>query len=110
VCYPGEPMTAVRLASILKRKCRMVEVRATILGYTQRGRQPSAYDSAFAFEAGHLAVKLLNDTLKQTEKNELTENYAIGIRKGRIYQLPIEEALRKKRRFNKKLYKLVNKL
>ncbi len=44
------------------------------------------------------------------EKGESYENYAIGIRKGKIFYLPIEEALSKKRRFNKKLYKLINHL
>ncbi|MCL2545021.1 MAG: ATP-dependent 6-phosphofructokinase [Clostridia bacterium] len=107
-CYPGEPMTAVRLASILKRKCGMVEARATVLGYIQRGHQPSAYDAAFAFEAGHLAVKLLYDNFALLDGGAEIENYAIGIRKGRIFHISIEEALRKKRRFNKKVYKLIN--
>ena len=107
-CYPGEPMTAVRLASILKRKCGMVEARATVLGYIQRGHQPSAYDAAFAFEAGHLAVKLLYENFALLDEGAGIENYAIGIRKGKIFHLPIEEALRKKRRFNKKVYKLIN--
>lgn len=107
-CYPGEPMTAVRLASILKRKCGMAEARATVLGYVQRGNQPSAYDSAFAFEAGYLAVKLLSENLGLLDRGEPFENSAIGIRRGKINFLPIEEALRKGRRFNKKLYKLIN--
>lgn len=107
-CYEGEPMTAVRLASCLKRKCGMVEARATVLGYIQRGNPPSAYDSSFAFEAGHLAVKLLFESFALRDKGAEYENSAIGIRKGKIFYLPIEEALRKKRRFNKKLYKLVN--
>lgn len=51
VVYPGEPINAERLASILKRKCGGIEARATVIGYTQRGAQPTAQDSAFAFEA-----------------------------------------------------------
>ncbi len=110
-CFPDEPMSASRLASIFKRKCGMVEARATVLGYTQRGRQPSAYDSAFAFEAGHLAVKLLAQNFELMDQGATEiENYAIGIRKGKIFYLTFEEALHKKRRFNKKLYKLVNHL
>ena len=105
--YPGEAMTAVRLASILKRKCS-IEARANVLGYVQRGNQPSAYDSAFAFEAGNLAVKLLRENLALLDQGEPIENMAIGIRKGKISYLPIEEALLKKRRFNKKLYRLIN--
>ncbi len=99
--YEGEPITAERLASILKRKCGGVEVRATVIGYTQRGAIPTAYDSAFAFEAGNLAVRLLNRGIV---------NQAIGVRNGRVYNLPFEEALRMKKHFDKELYELVNKL
>ncbi len=100
-CYPGEQISAMRLASILKRKCGMVEARATVIGYTQRGHQPSAYDSAFAFEAGNLAVRLLNNGIS---------NQVVGIKDGRIFHLPIAEALACKRPFNKELYTLVNSL
>ena len=100
-CYPGEGISSLRLASILKRKCGMVEARATVLGYTQRGQQPSAYDSSFAFEAGNLAVKLLNNGIS---------NQVLGIKDGRIFHMPIAEALRCKRPFNMELYNLVNSL
>ncbi len=100
-CYPGEEISALRLASILKRKCGMVEARSTVIGYTQRGHQPSAYDSSFAFEAGNLAVRLLNNGIS---------NQVVGIKDGRIFHLPIAEALACKRPFNKELYTLVNSL
>ena len=100
-CYKDEGISAIRLASILKRKCGMVEARATVLGYTQRGHQPSAYDSAFAFEAGHLAVKLLVNNIS---------DQVVGIRDGRIFHMPIAEALACKRPFNHELYNLVNSL
>ena len=43
--FEGEPMTAYRFASVLKRKTTMPdgsfpEVRHTVIGYTQRGAQP----------------------------------------------------------------------
>ena len=99
--YPGEPMTAERLASILKRKCGGIEARATVIGYTQRGAIPTAYDSAFAFEAGYLAVRLL--------KRGIT-NQAIGIRHGRVFNMPIADALSMKKHFDGELYELINKL
>lgn len=99
--YPGEPITAERLASILKRKCGGIEARATVIGYTQRGALPSAYDSAFAFEAGYLAVRLINRGIT---------NQAIGVRHGRVFNMPFEDALNVPRRFDKELYDLVNKL
>ena len=40
------------------------EVRHTVIGYTQRGAQPTARDATFAFESGVLAVNLLGDGLR----------------------------------------------
>ena len=101
VVYPGEPISAERLASILKRKCGGIEARATVIGYTQRGAQPTAQDSAFAFEAGHLAVKLLNRGIA---------NQAIGIRHGRVFNMPIGDALMMKKHFDRETYELINSL
>ena len=77
------------------------EARTTILGYTQRGRQPSAYDSGFAFEAGVLAVNLLRNGIG---------NQVIGVKDGRVFFMPIDEALKQKREFNLNLYNTINEL
>ena len=77
------------------------EARTTILGYTQRGRQPSAYDSWFAFEAGNMAVNLLRNGIS---------NQVIGIKYGRVFCLPIHMALKNKREFNRDLYDMINEL
>ena len=77
------------------------EARTTSLGYTQRGRQPSAYDSWFAFEAGNLAVNLLRNGIG---------NQVIGIRDGRVFYLPIQMALKEKREFNRPLYDMINEM
>ena len=94
-------MTANRFASVLKRKCGMVEARSTVIGYTQRGCSPTARDSIFAFEAGAMAVHLLRNGIS---------NQVIGVKNGRTFYMPIEKALAEKRRFNKKLYNLINSL
>ena len=99
--YPGEPMTAYRFASVLKRKCGMVEARHTVIGYTQRGCSPTARDSMFAFEAGAMAVQMLKEGIG---------NQVIGVKNGRTFYMPIEKALAEKRRFNKKLFNLINAL
>jgi len=99
--YPGEPITADRLARILKRKCGGAEVRATVVGYTQRGAIPTAYDSALAFEAGHMAVELLSRGIT---------NQAIGVQNGQVSYMPIHTALHMTKRFNLDLYHLVNTL
>ena len=77
------------------------EVRSTVIGYTQRGAEPTARDSAFAFEAGNLAVRLLRDGIS---------NQVIGMQKGKVMYMPIEEALSYKRNFNRQLFDLVNSL
>ena len=100
-CYPDEPMTAVRFASVMKRMCGMIEARANVIGYVQRGAEPTARDSAFAFEAGNLAVRLLRDGIS---------NQVIGMKKGKIFYMPIDKALKQERYFNRSLYDLVNSL
>ena len=100
-CYEGEPISAVRFASIMKRMCGMVEARATVVGYTQRGAEPVAKDSAFAFEAGNLAVRLLRDGIS---------NQVIGTRQGKVFYMPIADALKAQRPFRRDLYDLVNSL
>ena len=94
-------MSAVRFASVMKRMCGMVEARATVIGYVQRGAEPTARDSSFAFEAGNLAVRLLRDGIS---------NQVIGMQKGRVMYMPIDEALKVKKKFNRRLYDLVNAL
>ena len=97
-CFEGEPMSTIRLASVLKRMCN-AEARATVLGYIQRGAEPTARDSTFAFEAGDLAVRLLRDGIS---------NQVIGMQMGRVMYMPIDEALQCKKVFNRSLYDLVN--
>ena len=99
--FQGESMTSERFASVLKRKCGMVEARHTVIGYTQRGSTPTARDSIFAFEAGALAVQLL--------KNGIS-NQVIGVKNGRTFHMPIEKALAEKHRFNRKLFNQINSL
>ena len=100
-CYPEEPMSAVRFASVMKRMCGMVEARANVIGYVQRGANPTARDSSFAFEAGNLAVRLLRDGIG---------NQVIGMQKGRVFYMPIETALKRKKQFNMPMFELVNSL
>ena len=100
-CYPEEPMSAERFASVMKRMCGGAEARANVIGYVQRGAEPTARDSAFAFEAGNLAVRLLRDGIG---------NQVIGMQKGRVMYMPIEKALKCQRSFNRQLFDLVNSL
>jgi len=93
-------INAERLASMIEHMSGC-ETRATVVGYTQRGALPTAKDSAFAFEAGHLAVQLLNRGIT---------NQAIGIRHGRVFNMPFSEALMMKKHFDREMYELINHL
>ena len=97
--FEGEPMTANRLASVLKRKCGMAEVRSTVVGYTQRGWSPTARDFSFAFEAGYMAVELLANNIS---------NEVIGLSNGRTFHMPIDKALSSHRPFNYQLFDMIN--
>ncbi len=99
--FEGEPMSAERFASVLKRKCGMAEVRATVVGYIQRGWAPTARDFCFAFEAGNMAVELLQNGIS---------NEVIGIHNGRTFHMPIASALSVYRPFNRKLFDMINAL
>lgn len=99
--FPGQPMDAYHLSKVLEHKAAPVEVRATIIGYTQRGYQPSARDAAFAFEAGVVAVNLL----KHGESNRV-----VGVNNGKVYHMDIESALKIKTTFNRRMYNMVNAL
>lgn len=103
-----QTMDCFRLAEVLNYKCRnpgdvRPEVRATRLGYTQRGGEPSSYDAAFAFEAGNMAVRLLVDG---------REDLVIGVKEGRVYSLSINDAFSMQPMrddyFNFTMYNLVN--
>ena len=98
--FEGEPMTAEHLATILTHMSGQ-EGRATVLGYIQRGAKPTAQDSHLAFESGYMAVKLL----LENEKNKV-----IGIDKGVVFHMDIDEALAVKKDFNYELLNLVNTL
>ena len=78
-----------------------IEVRATILGYTQRGGNPTASDRILASRLGARAVELLAE-----EKS----GRVVGIKNNKITDMEIGEALSMKKEFQKELYELAAKL
>ncbi|HSK68581.1 MAG TPA: ATP-dependent 6-phosphofructokinase [Candidatus Limnocylindria bacterium] len=98
--FEGEKMTARRFAHILKYMTK-TEVRHNVIGYVQRGHEPTAQDAAFAFEAGNMAIELLRRGIG---------NEVIGVRRGRVFHMPIDKALKKKPRFKKDIYQMINSL
>ncbi len=98
--FPGQRIDAVNLLQA-KSNNPEVQVRATVVGYTQRGVPPTARDGAFAFEAGAMAVNLLKHGIS---------NQVIGVRNGRTFHMPIDTALKSKSHFNRRMFNMVNAL
>lgn len=98
--FEGEPMGVRRLSHVLRYKTG-TEVRYNTIGYVQRGHEPTAQDAAFAFEAAFMAVELLKAGIG---------NEVIGMRRGRVFHMPIDKALTIQPRFKKHIYQLINSL
>lgn len=72
-----------------------IETRATILGHTQRGGSPSAFDRVLASKMGAKAVEVLL---------EGKTSRVIGIKENEIFDQDIDEALALGRKFDEKLF------
>lgn len=78
-----------------------LDIRATVLGHTQRGGQPSAFDSRISILMGVRAVELLHEGLG---------NRVVGISENRIIDLNISQALDMPQVFNEELYNMARTL
>ncbi|MBU5226397.1 6-phosphofructokinase [Clostridium senegalense] len=72
-----------------------LQCRATVLGYIQRGGNPSAFDRILASKLGVRAVELLM---------EGASGRAVGTKNGQIIDMDIKEALEIEKTFDKRLY------
>ena len=77
------------------------ECRATILGYIQRGGNPTPEDRLLAARLGKYAIDLLH---------EGTSGVAVGVINGKLKATPIEQALAMVNEPNEELNKLVQKI
>ncbi|HOM43315.1 MAG TPA: 6-phosphofructokinase [Bacillota bacterium] len=82
-------------------ECVDIEVRSTILGYTQRGGSTTAFDRILASRLGARAVELLA---------EGKSSRVVGIRDNKLIDMEIGEALSMKKVFPRELYELAIKL
>ncbi|MGI5877496.1 MAG: ATP-dependent 6-phosphofructokinase [Christensenellales bacterium] len=78
-----------------------LDIRATVLGHTQRGGPPSAFDSRIAILMGVRAVELLREGMG---------NRVVGISENRIIDMNIKQALDMPPRFNEELYSVARML
>lgn len=74
-----------------------IGTRYSVLGYTQRGGAPSAFDRLIGSQMGSRAVNLLMDGVS---------NRALGVIGNEIFDMDIEEALKKEKKFDKNTYEL----
>jgi 6-phosphofructokinase 1 len=71
--------------------------RYSVLGYTQRGGAPSAYDRLIGSQMGATAVKLLNNSARKR---------VIGVNSSGIFDMDLEEAISIKKIFDETTYEL----
>ncbi len=90
----------VELADMLSKETGL-EVKGVVLGYTQRGGDPSAFDRLLAIRMGVHAVNLL-------EAGKL--NRTIGIQNDKIVDFDIKEALVMPNRFDDELFGIAEML
>lgn len=74
-----------------------INARISVLGFIQRGGDPTSRDRILASRMGVRAVELLKDGLT---------NQAVGVRDNQIYHLAIREALAMKKSFDHEMYEL----
>lgn len=74
-----------------------VSTRYSVLGYTQRGGTPSAFDRLIGSQMGAKAVELLNSSIS---------NKVLGIKGSEIFYMDIKEALEIKKVFDQNTYDL----
>lgn len=74
-----------------------VSTRYSVLGYTQRGGTPSAFDRLIGSQMGAKAVELLRDS---------KTNKVLGVKGNQIFDMDIEEALSMEKIFDQTTYEL----
>jgi 6-phosphofructokinase 1 len=77
------------------------EVRLTILGYVQRGGSPTARSRLLASLFAEKAVELLE---------EGTSNWAVGLQKGKIAAIPLEDSCNGNKHLDRKMLTLADML
>lgn len=79
-----------------------ITIRTVKLGYIQRGGTPSMQDRVLASRCADRAVELLYKDSKESK--------VIGIKRNKIIDLPIDEALEIKKEFNKEMLEVASRL
>jgi len=92
---------AMYYADRVKKEFPDYDVRVSILGHLQRGGRPTAHDRILASRTGVGAI----DAILQGQRNVM-----IGIRNNEIIYVPLIEAIRSDKPFDKKLITVLDEL
>ena len=92
---------ALYYADRVKKEFPDYDVRVSILGHLQRGGRPTAHDRRLASRTGVGAI----DAILQGQRNVM-----IGIRNNEIVYVPLIEAIRSDKPFDKKLITVLDEL
>ena len=92
---------ALYYADRVKKEFPEFDVRVSILGYLQRGGRPSAHDRILASRTGVAAI----EAILQGQRNIM-----VGIRNNEITYVPLSEAIRSDKPFDRKLIEVLDAL
>ena len=92
---------ALYYADRVKKEFPDFDVRVTILGHLQRGGRPTAHDRILASRTGVGAI----EAIMQGQRNVM-----VGIRNNEVVYVPLVEAIRSDKPFNKKLINVLDEL
>ena len=92
---------ALYYAERVKNEFPNYDVRVSILGHLQRGGRPTAHDRILASRTGVGAI----DAIMQGQRNVM-----IGVRNNEVVYVPLSEAIRSDKPFDKKLITVLDEL
>ena len=87
---------AKELSELIEKKTGII-TRYSVLGYTQRGGAPSAFDRLIGSQMGAMSVKLLNSSVRKR---------VVGVNGSGIFDMDLEEAMSIKKEFDYSTYEL----
>ncbi len=92
---------ALYYADRVKKEFPEYDVRVSILGHLQRGGRPSAHDRILASRTGVGAI----EAILQGQRNIM-----VGVRNNEVVYIPLSEAIRSDKPFDRKLIKVLDEL
>ena len=92
---------ALYYADRVKKEFPQFDVRVSILGHLQRGGRPTAHDRILASRTGVGAV----EAIMQGQRNIM-----VGVRNNEVVYVPLSEAIRSDKPFDRKLIKVLDEL